>query len=155
MGDVTGMPGETVAIGPANPNQVAGSVWFDPTWILDPITGGNPPGQNDDMEPVQMQFAASGMAAGLADYSYSWTAHPTNPNKNQHAIIELAINLSVFGSGTTISSIQWAPSCGNDVINVLVPFNQTEVPEPASLSLALMGCLSLIGVRRVSRRPTA
>ena len=35
---------------------------------------------------------------------------------SQHAFIELAIPVSVFGAGAMLNSVRWAPGCNNDYV---------------------------------------
>lgn len=109
--------------------QTAGSMWRDVTWLLDPI---NPQG------PVQIEIGPNSTLVGMAEYVYTRDAVTT-----QHAIVELAIDLSLF-SQETIQSIHWRPSCGNDELDATV---RTDVPEPATL-LFLMGGGLVIWTRR-------
>ena len=57
------------------------------------------------------------------------------------------------GSGSI--GIHWSPSCGNDIvhalINVSAPITTTEVPEPGSALVWLVG-VGMIGAMRVRRR---
>jgi len=103
---------------------------------------------------VQMKAASVGESvAGTATYIYTRDSSTT-----QHAVIELKIPLSAFlvlGMGENqINSIQWAPSCGNDVVGVLqVTTNiSTDAPEPTSLALVVMGGLSFLGIRRFRKQ---
>lgn len=121
--------------------HTAGSVWLtSPSdWILDPITAGTPP--FDGKQPVQLQFTG-GILKGTADYIYT-----LNSLTAQHAVIELAIPMSVFG-GALIESVQWAPACGNDVLYVETAIHS---PEPATLVMSLLGMAGFAGVRRYRR----
>jgi hypothetical protein len=114
-----------------NAAQDAGTIWKNPTWILDPIT---PQG------PTQMQLTG-GTYKGLADYVFTRNSFST-----QHAIIELSFDLSAFG-GETLIGVYWRPSCGNDELNV---YPTTQVPEPGTLALAGFG-VALLLARRVRR----
>jgi hypothetical protein len=123
---------QAVAISPL---QVAGSVWKDPTWILDPI---NP------QTAVQLQFTA-GSPLGIADFYYSRDTVVMGDNGKKHAIIEVAIPEWMFG-GAIIQSVEWAPACGNDFL--LVETEIHTMPEPGSCVLLAMGAACLAGVRR-------
>jgi len=79
-----------------------------------------------------------------ADYVFT-----LDTSTNKHGVIELALDLAGFGAGNTITSIRWAPSCGNDLSFLQVDLNaEGDVPEPTSLALLVMGGLSFLGVRR-------
>jgi hypothetical protein len=75
---------------------------------------------------------------------------------NKHSLIELAIPLSFFGAnvlgGGESFSVQWAPSCGNDLLQVGYTYQPsapgpTPVPEPSTLALMGLG-----GFRMAFRR---
>ncbi|MBX3441576.1 MAG: PEP-CTERM sorting domain-containing protein [Planctomyces sp.] len=110
----------------------AGSVWHQPNWIVDPIP--------DPYTKVQMQHAG-GSYMGLADYIYT-----RNSISLQHAIIEVAIPFSYF-LGADILSVAWAPSCGNDLLEVNGLGIHT-APEPASLAMLAFGGVAVGFVRR-------
>ena len=133
------------AVGPGSDHK-AGALFLTSAanWILDPISGGTPP--FDGQQPVQLQFTG-GTFLGMADFIYTRDAVTS-----QKAAIELAIDLSLFGSGVSITSVQWAPSCGNDVLHVGVTPGMIQVPEPASFLLGLLGVGGIAGVRRIRRR---
>lgn len=83
---------------------------------------------------------------GTADYHYSLDA-----SNNQHSVIEVAIPYWML-SGLTIESVEWAPSCGNDLLKVTpntpIPTTTQPIPEPSTLALLGMGGLGIIGWRR-------
>ncbi|MGE3314960.1 MAG: PEP-CTERM sorting domain-containing protein [Planctomycetaceae bacterium] len=118
----------------ARAQQAAGSVWFNPTWIMDPIA---PP------TPVQIAYTG-GTYIGLADYHYTRNAFGL-----QHAIIEVSIPVWMFGT-LDILGIEWSPSCGNDVVSAggLVTLHN---PEPSSIALVLMAGVSVVAYRRRNR----
>lgn len=99
--------------------QVAGSIWRNPAWILDPIA---------PQTPAQIQ---GGTYVGLADYVYT-----RNTVTQQHSIIELSIDAGLFGGISSIE-VEWGPSCGNDVLAGLaaVSIPNEELPAPGALSL--------------------
>jgi hypothetical protein len=139
----------------ANALQVAGSIWTGGAWILDPIN--NPAiltaAQLQTRVKIDGVVQQVATLMGEADYYYSRNAYdgPENdlPAKpGQHAIIELAIDLSLFGTDTIISTISWAPACGNDVLVISNPDLQVNVPEPTSMLLTGFGALGFIGYRR-------
>jgi hypothetical protein len=74
--------------------------------------------------------------AAQTDYIFT-----RNTVTNKHAIIELALDLSIFG-GADLEEFYWLPSCGNDELHVSTDIST--VPAPATL--ALMG-LGLLGIR--------
>ena len=119
-----------------NSLQKAGTVWRDPTLIVDPIS--NP--------TSVVQQLSGGQLVGTADYHYSLDA-----SNNQHSVIEVAIPYWML-SGLTIESVEWAPSCGNDLLKVTpntpIPTTTQPIPEPSTLALLGMGGLGIIGWRR-------
>jgi hypothetical protein len=129
--------GYTNSVGTTNPLQTAGSVWTNTDWIADPIAP-----QTD----VQMQINGSSTQVGTADYVYT-----ANTVTNQHAIIELALDISnLLGEdGEGLIGIYWSPSCGNDVVQALhlASIPTTEVPEPGTALVWLLGVGAMAGVR--------
>ena len=113
----------------ADAANVAGSVWQDPAWILDPIV---------PQEEVQIDHAAAGTFAGMADYHFT-----LNDATTQHSIIEGSIDLGMFGADLT--ELAWRPSCGNDEMMVvsLVP-----IPAPGAALLGVIGIACAIRMRR-------
>jgi hypothetical protein len=113
--------------------RAVGSIWRDPNWLLDPL----PP-----KTPVQMA-ASGGEQVGTAEFVYTRNADSTA----QHSVIELAIDRSIF-VGATELDIYWAPSCGNDVLEIHDDL-PARVPVPGTLALVAAG---LVGCRTVRRR---
>jgi hypothetical protein len=126
--------GWTVSYGDS-PRSV-GSIWQDPNWLLDPI--GTP-------TEVQMANNTSGTQVGTADFVYTRDADPTT----QHSVIELSIDRGIF-VGATELDIYWAPSCGNDVLEVKDDL-PARVPEPGTLGTLAAGLLALGWIRRRRR----
>ena len=112
-------------------------MWTDINWIPDPIAP-----QTD----VQMQITGTSTQVGTADYVYTG-----NTVTNQHAIIELALDISnLLGEdGEGLIGIYWSPSCGNDVVQALhlAAIPTTEVPEPGAAFVWLLGVGAIAGVR--------
>ena len=129
--------GWTNSVGTTSPLQTAGSVWTNTDWIADPIAP-----QTD----VQMKITGSSTQVGTADYVYT-----ANTVTNQHAIIELALDISnLLGEdGEGLIGIYWSPSCGNDVVQALhlASIPTTEVPEPGTALVWLLGVGAMAGVR--------
>ncbi len=129
--------GWTTSVAATNPLQTAGSVWTNTDWIADPIAP-----QTD----VQMKITGSSTQVGTADYVYT-----ANTVTNQHAIIELALDISnLLGEdGEGLIGIYWSPSCGNDVVQALhlASIPTTEVPEPGTALVWPLGVGAMAGVR--------
>jgi hypothetical protein len=104
--------------------QTAGSVWFNPYFTFF----------------QQMQIPGATFV-GNSNFIYT-----RNTETTQHAVIELSIPLSFFGTNT-IQNISWAPSCDNSFLSI----NTTQVPEPSSVALALLGAFGACWTTRRRR----
>ena len=85
----------------------------------------------------------TGAEVGTADFVYTRNADPTA----QHSVIELAINRDLFADATALD-IYWAPSCGNDVLEIHDDLLPARVPEPGTLGVLAAGMLAFGLVRR-------
>ncbi len=71
-------------------------------------------------------------------------------------MIELALDLTnlLDEDGNGSIGIHWSPACGNDIvqamINVSIPITNTEIPEPGSVLVWLVG-IGMIGAMRARR----
>lgn len=135
--------GYTQSLGTTNAAQTAGSVWANADWIQDPIAPGS---------PVQMDI--NGASTKVADADYAFTR---NSQTSQHSVIELALDLTnlLDDDGNGSIGIHWSPSCGNDIVTALIhvsaPITTTEVPEPGSALVWLLG-VGAIGAIRARQR---
>lgn len=114
-------------------SRAVGSIWKDPNWLLDPI-----PPKTD----VQLANDNSGTQVGTADFVYTRNADATA----QHSVIELSVDRSLF-AGAGALDIYWAPSCGNDVLEINDDL-PTRVPEPGTLAALGIGLMALRFARR-------
>ncbi len=114
-------------------SRTVGSVWQDANWLLDPIAPGT---------EVQLKNDGSGLNVGEADFVYTRNGDATA----QHAVIELALNRSIF-DGAGALDIYWAPSCGNDVLEINDDL-PAQVPEPGTLAALGIGFLAIRLARR-------
>ncbi|MPZ43532.1 MAG: PEP-CTERM sorting domain-containing protein [Betaproteobacteria bacterium] len=131
-GSTYSLNGNGFTIGYADSLRTVGSIWKDPTWLLDPIAS-----------EAEVQMAnAGGTQVGMADFAYTRNADPTT----QHSVIELSIDRGIF-VGASELDIYWAPSCNNDVLEVQDDL-PARVPEPGTLGTLAAGLLALRWVRR-------
>lgn len=134
------------------------SDWKTPPSTLPPATqvqlvGGTAVGTLDSSE---FYYAGNSMTynkeTSTTYYSYSQhryiTTTTSTATASQHTIYELLIPLSYFGV-STITSVHWAPSCGNDLLDVNT--NISTVPEPTALALAGFAGIGL-ALRALRRR---
>jgi hypothetical protein len=113
--------------------RAVGSVWRDANWLLDPIAPST---------EVQLDSAASGTQVGMADFVYTRNGDATA----QHAVIELSLDRSIF-AGAGALDIYWAPSCGNDVLEINDDL-PAQVSAPGTLAALGLGFLAIRLVRR-------
>ncbi|MFO1092515.1 MAG: PEP-CTERM sorting domain-containing protein [Planctomycetaceae bacterium] len=124
-------------------SHTAGTVWktLSTDWQVDPINGGTPP--LNGQEQVQVQFTKGTLKGAASSYIYAFGS-----TLGQHAVIELQVDLSVFG-GDTLNNMRWAPSCGNDFVYVDLATVTThnEAPEPATFVMGMLGMVGMAGLR--------
>ena len=120
------------------PGQIVGSIWT--------VAGGTTTQTAWATVPTQFLKGASQVSLGTATV-YS-TLDSLTGTQNQHAVIELGIDLGLFpaGNGTTTIQLDWDPACFNDVLSIS---GTTPVPEPATMFL---GGLGLIAFGYAARR---
>lgn len=115
--------------------RTVGSIWQDPNWLLDPIAPAT---------EVQLKNDGSGTQVGTADFVYTRNGDATT----QHSVIELALDRALFGAAGALD-IYWAPSCGNDVLEINDDL-PTRVPEPGTLAALGIGLIAFRFARRRS-----
>lgn len=141
--------GYTVGYKKTAADQYAGSLWSNVDWILDPVG------------PVhtQVQFAINDDSDHIGDADYIYTRDSVT---GQHAVIELALDTSLFGNNM-LQSIFWAPSCDNDEVGVNLQLvtsdgslRSEQLPEPGVAALFGLGLFGMATVRlRAARRAIA
>lgn len=132
-----GSNGYTQSYGTTAAAQTAGSVWVGADWINDPI--------GPNLSPVQMEINGASSKVATADYAYT-----RNSVTSQHAIIELALDVSnlMDEDGEGLIGIHWSPSCGNDIVQALFTASmETQIPEPGSALVWLSGFGVMAGLR--------
>ncbi|MHB1036237.1 MAG: hypothetical protein ACYC35_15870 [Pirellulales bacterium] len=98
----------------------AGSIWRNPTWNIDTVSDG---------DPTQLQLTGGESAGTATAYSFKWITGSV------HSVIEVSLDLADL-QGYQLSSIEWRPACGNDVVYVngfpeFAP-PPPQVPEPTA-----------------------
>jgi hypothetical protein len=121
------------------PDQVVGSIWK----VADGSTNPQPAWAT---APTQWQKVGNPTSLGTATVYSTLDSGPAA--QNQHAVIELGIDLGLFpaGDGSNTITVRWDPSCFNDVLtvfgDVLTVNGTTAVPEPATMFLGGLGLLA-------------
>ncbi len=97
-----------------------------------------PPSTLPPATPVQLVGGTSVGSLNSSEFysagdSQKYTNYYGTLKNSKHTIYELLIPLSYFGVAE-ITSVHWAPSCGNDLLDVNTNINH--MPEPTSLALA-------------------
>jgi hypothetical protein len=121
-----------LTVGDGNVSNFSNCVGQDPAGLLDPIA-----------PATEVQLSGEGgKHVGTADLVYTPNADPTT----QRSVIELSIDRGIFVGATALDI--WAPSCGNDVLEINDDL-PARVPEPGTLG-TLAACL--LASRWVGRR---
>ena len=126
------LDGNGWTVGHSESARIVGSVWRDADWLLDPIAPGT---------PVQLA-STGGELVGMADFVYTRNDDPTR----EHAVIELSLDRNLFLTASSLD-IFWAPSCGNDVLEIRDDL-PARVPAPGSLAALAAGALAWRSVHR-------
>ena len=138
--------GYTKSYGTTDAAQTVGSIWKDADWIMDPISPAS---------PVQMSINGASTKIGDADYAYT-----RNSSTTQHAVIELALDVTnmLDEDGEGLIGIHWSPSCGNDIVQAFhlatVPTSE-QIPEPGTSLVWLTGVGAIAALRWRQKRRSA
>jgi hypothetical protein len=130
--------------------QTVGSIWKQGASVNGTTGTMFLPGA-EGTEATQIDQNHHGSSAGMIDAIYE----TRNDYGKQHNIIELQIDIASLlqtadnNLWTAYSlNLEWGPDCGNDLILSGVQFSSNDIPEPASLSILLMGLGAAVWKRR-------
>jgi hypothetical protein len=134
---------------------VAGSLW-----LATPQSGTNWLGgvtSFDKYTQINPTWANANLASKVGTTDYVYTANTNlDGNNGTHSVIELALDLSLFGAGASLDKIHWGPACGNDFVELepgIIVVQNVDVPEPASMAIWLIVGAALAFPRLRGRRP--
>lgn len=125
--------------------QTVGSIWT--------VAGGTTTQTGWAGGPTQFLKEASQVSLSTATVYSTRDSLGTLSGQNQHAVIELGIDLGLFPIGNgpiTIDELRWGPACFNDILSISGTTGGT-VPEPSTLLLLGLGWVAFAGLRRRAR----
>jgi hypothetical protein len=141
----------------------SGYVVENPDWHTFPWTT---PGSGlaDPYDKLQINHLRPGTIVSTAE-TVDFYHGRNDPAGSPHTVIEVLIDLSVFGEGNTILGVHWSPASGHDLLSLSGEFggandgpilddrqDTTEAPEPSSIlmfAFGTLGCGMLSYRRRV------